>query len=83
MKEKALEILKIFEEHGYIAYIVGGYVRDTLIGKKTLDIDICTNATPKEIIKIFDQVQVSDFSYGSVCILYKNVKFDVYWKLKR
>ena len=77
MKEKALEILKIFEEHGYIAYIVGGYVRDTLIGKKTLDIDICTNATPKEIIKIFDQVQVSDFSYGSVCILYKNVKFDV------
>lgn len=77
MKEKALEVLKIFESHGYEAYIVGGYVRDTLIGKKTLDIDICTSATPKEIIKIFDQVQVSDFSYGSVVILYKNIKFDV------
>ena len=77
MKEKALEILKIFEENGYIAYIVGGFVRDLLIGKKTLDIDICTDATPKDIIKIFDNVQVSDFSYGSVNIFYKNVKFDV------
>lgn len=77
MKEKALEVLKKFEEKGYIAYIVGGYVRDYLIGKKTLDIDICTNATPKEIIEIFDHVRVSDFSYGSVNIIYKKVKFDV------
>ena len=77
MKEKAFEVLKIFENNGYIAYIVGGYVRDYLIGKKTLDIDICTNATPKDIVELFDQVQVSDFSYGSVSIIYKKVKFDV------
>lgn len=77
MKEKALEVLKKFEEKGYNAYIVGGFVRDYLIGKKTLDIDICTNATPKEIMEIFEIVQVSDFSYGSVNIVYKKVKFDV------
>lgn len=77
MKEKALEVLKIFEDNGYIAYIVGGFVRDYIIGKQTLDIDICTNATPKEIIQIFDYVQISDFSYGSVNIIYKKVKFDV------
>lgn len=77
MKDKALEVLKIFENNGYMAYIVGGFVRDYIIGKKTLDIDICTNATPKEIIEIFDHVKISDFSYGSVNIIYKNVKFDV------
>ena len=77
MREKALEVLKIFEEHGYEAYIVGGYVRDYLIGRKTFDIDICTNATPKEIIEIFEHVQISDFSYGSVIVVYKKVKFDV------
>ena len=77
MKEKALEVLKKFEEEGYNAYIVGGFVRDYLIGRKTLDIDICTNATPKEIMEIFEIVQVSDFSYGSVNIVYKKVKFDV------
>jgi len=77
MKEKALEVLKKFEEKGYNAYIVGGYVRDYVLGRKTLDIDICTNATPKEIIELFDRVQVSDFSYGSVTIFYKKIKFDV------
>lgn len=77
MKEKALEVLKIFENNGYMAYIVGGFVRDYIIEKKTLDIDICTNATPKEIIEIFDHVKISDFSYGSVNIIYKKVKFDV------
>ena len=77
MKEKALEVLKIFEDNGYIAYIVGGFVRDYILDRKTLDIDICTNATPKEIIEIFDCVKISDFSYGSVNIVYKKVKFDV------
>jgi len=77
MKEKAIEVLKILEDQGFEAYIVGGFVRDLLIGKKTLDIDICTNATPKQIIEIFDNVKVSDFSYGSVTIIYKKIKFDV------
>lgn len=77
MEKKAFEVLKIFEENGYEAYIVGGYVRDYILGRKTFDIDICTTATPKEIINIFDHVQISDFSYGSVNILYKKIKFDV------
>ena len=77
MKEKALEVLKIFEENGYLAYIVGGYVRDSILERKTYDIDICTNATPKEIVELFEQVQISNFSYGSVSILYKKIKFDV------
>jgi len=77
VKEKALEVLKIFEDKGYSAYIVGGFVRDYIIGRKTFDIDICTNATPKEIVELFEHVKISDFSYGSVNIVYKNVKFDV------
>ena len=77
MHEKALEVLNKFEENGYIAYIVGGYVRDYLIGRQTLDIDICTNATPKEIIELFEQASISDFSYGSVTIFYKKIRFDI------
>lgn len=77
MKEKALEVLQIFDEKGYDAYIVGGFVRDTLLNRKTNDIDICTSATPKEILSIFDDVIVSDMQYGSVIIVYKGCKFDV------
>lgn len=76
MKEKALEVLKILYEHGYESYVVGGYVRDIVLKRKTNDIDICTSATPKEILEIFDDVIVSDMQYGSVVIAYKGYKFD-------
>ena len=76
MKEKALEVLKILYEHGYESYVVGGYVRDIILKRKTNDIDICTSATPKEILEIFDNVIVSDMQYGSVVIAYKGYKFD-------
>ena len=46
-------ILTKMENKGYEAYIVGGYVRDLLLGISSYDIDICTNATPKELISIF------------------------------
>ena len=77
MYDKAIEILKTFECHGYIAYIVGGYPRDYLLGIKTNDIDICTNATPKEIIAIFKDNSISNNDYGSVVINYKGSSFDV------
>ena len=74
MEEKALEILKIFNEKGYSAYIVGGYVRDKLLGTKSNDIDICTSATPKEIKELFDTT--SQEQYGSIPVIYKNNIFD-------
>ena len=77
MYNKAIEVLNKFYESGYLAYIVGGYPRDTLLGIKTKDIDICTNAKPMEIMNLFDTEAVSDVKYGSVCVIYKNYKFDV------
>lgn len=77
MKEKALEILKKFEDNGYDAYIVGGYVRDTLLNRKTNDIDICTSATPKDILNLFENVSISDIEYGSVVVSYKGYKYDI------
>ena len=77
MYNKAIAVLKIFADHGYMAYIVGGYPRDFILGIKTNDIDICTDAKPKEIMEIFDTDGVSDIQYGSVRVIYKNVKFDI------
>ena len=77
MYNKALDVLKIFINHGYDAYIVGGYPRDRLLGIKTNDIDICTNAKPKEIMEIFDTTGVSDIKYGAVRVIYKGILFDV------
>jgi len=46
------EILDKFEKAGYEIYIVGGAVRDILMGRLTNDWDFTTNATPEEILKI-------------------------------
>ena len=47
------QILNKIENVGYEAYVIGGYVRDLLVGIASYDIDICTNATPKELMMIF------------------------------
>lgn len=75
IEEKALKILTILQEHNHEAYIVGGYVRDKLLGQKSNDIDICTSATPKEIMEIFPNT--SSPNYGSINIIYKNTNFDI------
>lgn len=75
MEKKALKVLSILEENGYEAYIVGGYVRDKLLGIESNDIDICTSATPKEIKEIFKAS--SSPNYGSVNVTYKSVNFDI------
>lgn len=82
LKKIALEFINLIENFGYKAYIVGGFVRDFLMKKESYDIDITTNATPKEIQKIFSSVTVKrpindEDNYGSVRVVYKNIIFEV------
>lgn len=77
MLENAYEILNIFEEKGFKAYIVGGFVRDYVLGKSSVDIDIATSATPKEIQSIFKNVKLPNEKYGSVLLTYKKYNYEV------
>ncbi len=77
MLEKAIEVLEKIESKGWIAYIVGGFVRDYLLNITTSDIDICTNATPKDLMEIFHINIAPDNLYGSVVIIHKNIRFDI------
>ena len=47
------KVLNEINSKGYEAYLVGGFVRDYLLGIKSLDVDICTNALPKDLHQIF------------------------------
>lgn len=49
----ALKVLYRLHRHGHIAYLVGGGVRDLLLGKKPKDFDISTSAHPNEVKKVF------------------------------
>lgn len=77
MLKVAKKILEEIEEAGYEAYIVGGFVRDYLLGIPSNDIDICTSATPKELKKIFPDSEVPKDDYGSVILMKKNIHFEI------
>ncbi|KAA8995489.1 polynucleotide adenylyltransferase PcnB [Affinibrenneria salicis] len=53
ISENALKVLYRLSKAGYEAYLVGGGVRDLLLGKKPKDFDITTNATPDQVRKLF------------------------------
>ena len=77
MLEEALKLLKKITDHSYNAYIVGGFVRDYILGIESNDIDINTNATPKQIREIFEESCLPSEDYGSVTVIYKGIRFEI------
>lgn len=76
--QKSIEyILNKINANGFNSYVVGGYPRDILLSRKSNDIDICTSATPKELKEIFPSIKLPKLSYGSVTIMYNNIRFEI------
>ncbi len=70
------QVLQKIEDKGFEAYLVGGFVRDYLLGIKSLDIDICTNALPKDLMQIFPNF-TSRNNYGGFNIQLKKYNIDI------
>lgn len=77
MNKVALTILKKIKSAGFLAYLVGGYPRDLYLGRSSLDYDICTNATPKELKTIFGESILPTEQYGSVTLISKGIRFEI------
>lgn len=77
MLDSALKLLKKIEDNGFKAYIVGGFVRDYILGIESHDIDICTNAKPKDIHAIFKGACLPNEEYGSITVIVKNIRYEI------
>ena len=77
MLKDALKLLNQIEEKGYKAYIVGGFVRDYILGINSKDVDVATNATPKEIMEMFPDSVLPKEEYGSVTLFLKNERYEI------
>ena len=77
MLDIALKLLEEITSCGFQAYIVGGFVRDNILGIDSNDIDINTNATPKEIKDIFLDSCLPNEDYGSVTVVKKGIRFEI------
>ena len=53
MNRNALRILYRLKDNGFVSYLVGGCVRDLLLGREPKDFDVVTNATPGEVKRLF------------------------------
>lgn len=75
----ALEILSRLEKNGYEAYVVGGCVRDCLMGKYPEDWDVATSAFPEEILETFkgEHVILTGLKHGTVTVRIKGVNYEV------
>ena len=65
--------LETLENKGYLAYLVGGCVRDLILGREPKDWDITTNATPEEIAEIFPKT-VYENSFGTVTVINEEIE---------
>ncbi|HEX5683577.1 MAG TPA: polynucleotide adenylyltransferase PcnB [Ideonella sp.] len=53
LDERAVRVVTTLQDAGYEAYIVGGAVRDLLVGRRPKDFDVATNATPEQVKGLF------------------------------
>ena len=72
-------IIQELEKCGHEAYMVGGCVRDSVLGRKLHDYDICTSATPGEILEVFPNEEVipTGLKHGTVTILINKEPYEV------
>jgi tRNA nucleotidyltransferase (CCA-adding enzyme) len=77
LKELAVRILRTLEDNGYEAYFVGGCVRDWLLGRTVHDIDICTNAHPGDVMRLFPDHFPTGLQHGTVSVRLDGQMFEV------
>lgn len=78
LPHEVLTIIDILANNGYEAFVVGGCVRDTLMGRVPHDWDICTDALPEQVINCFESVDSTivptGLKHGTVTVLLNGSK---------
>ena len=77
MPDEAREIIQTLEQSGYEAYIVGGCVRDSILGREPMDWDITTSASPEQIKELFSYTIDTGIEHGTVTVLKNHCPFEV------
>lgn len=77
--ESVLKALEILEKNNFEAYLVGGCVRDFLLGRIPYDYDITTNAVPSEIIEAFKGYRTipTGIKHGTVTVIIDKVQIEI------
>ena len=75
--DSAIEIIQELRNRQYEAYLVGGCVRDMVMGIEPADYDIATSARPEEIMKIFPRTEAIGAQFGVVLVIHHGHPYEV------
>lgn len=70
VERRALDVVRTLQDAGYEAYIVGGAVRDLLLGLRPKDFDVATNATPEQVKTLFRRAFIIGKRFRIVHVVY-------------
>ena len=75
----ANDLIHTLQSHGHAAYIVGGCVRDSILGRTPNDWDICTSATPSEMLNIFNDKRIIEtgLQHGTITVVVNDEPYEV------
>jgi tRNA nucleotidyltransferase (CCA-adding enzyme) len=71
------DIERIYRKAGYELFLVGGAVRNMVLGRQPEDWDLATNARPEETIDLFHHVIPTGIEHGTVTIRFKKQNYEV------
>ena len=79
MDEGAAELLDTLHKAGYAAYVVGGCVRDSLLGLTPHDWDLCTSALPQQVMELFGAQRCipTGLQHGTVTVKQSGALYEI------
>jgi putative nucleotidyltransferase with HDIG domain len=74
------KVAEVLSKNGYEAFLVGGAVRDVLLGREPKDFDLATNALPEQMEQLFTKSVTTNAKFGTVLVIIESEtgeRFDV------
>lgn len=79
--EQVYRLIQLLNRHGYSAYLVGGWVRDSLLGKDTHDFDLTTDAHPKDLLAVLQdqpcKVLPTGIKHGTLTVIDQGLSMEI------
>lgn len=79
LSEEIITILNKLNKNGFEAFLVGGFVRDIIMGKDPNDADMATNATPTEMLEVFKDFRTVEtgIKHGTITVIINRKPFEI------
>ncbi|UJR80495.1 Polynucleotide adenylyltransferase [Sandaracinus amylolyticus] len=75
--EAVIDLCERLARSGYRAWVVGGCIRDLLMGERVSDWDLATDATPEDVMRVFRRTVPTGIAHGTVTVLHRGGHYEV------